>query len=108
MLATTLREHSPMPGFRIGDGARRGRLVSLVVDGAAVPAHEGETVAAALLAAGLLPLRASPRRGEPRGAFCFMGICQECVVWRDRRLVQACLVPVSDGLAIATAAPHAE
>jgi aerobic-type carbon monoxide dehydrogenase small subunit (CoxS/CutS family) len=63
-----------------------------------VPA--GRSVAAALLAVGIRKLRESPRAGGPRGAFCMMGVCQECVVRIDGHLRQACMVPVTPGLAI--------
>jgi hypothetical protein len=47
--------------------------VSLVVDGVPVPAYEGESVAAALLAAGRRALRTTFRRPEQRGMYCGIG-----------------------------------
>jgi D-hydroxyproline dehydrogenase subunit gamma len=64
--------------------------ISIRVDGRDVQAVEGEALIGALHAAGLLTLRASPRGGTPRGAFCFMGACQECRIRVDGRLVLAC------------------
>jgi predicted molibdopterin-dependent oxidoreductase YjgC len=61
----------------------------------------GLNVAAALLSAGITDLRTSPS-GQPRGAFCMMGVCQECVVTIDGSIRQACLVRVEDGMTIAT------
>jgi predicted molibdopterin-dependent oxidoreductase YjgC len=87
-----------------GDGRRPGAAVTIVVDGRAVRAQAGQSLAAALLAAGIVALRESPRAGDPRGAFCFMGVCQECVVRVDGRAAQACLVRVSDGLAVSLGA----
>ncbi len=72
----------------------------VVVDGQPVPAHAGEMLVAALMAAGLLRLRDSPRRGGPRGAFCLMGACQECAILIDGRLQQACQVSVRDGMQV--------
>lgn len=89
-----------MTALRIADGFQRGAATSLDVDRLAVAAHRGETLAAALMAAGLLRLRRSPRDGTPRGAFCFMGVCQECVVQVDGVLRQACQVVVEDGLRV--------
>ncbi len=74
--------------------------VTIMVDGAPLRLPEGASLAAALLAAGVRKLRESPRAGAPRGAFCFMGACQECAVMIDGRLQQACLVAVRDGMAI--------
>ena len=78
----------------------RGAMVQLYVDGLPVQAHAGETLAAALMAAGLLHLRDSPRAGAPRGAFCMMGVCQECLVQVDGALRQSCLAPVRDGMIV--------
>jgi len=89
-----------MTALRIADGFRRGAAVTLDVDGVATSAHRGETLAAALLAAGLARLRHSPRDVSPRGAYCFMGVCQECVVRVDGVLRQSCQVPVDDGLVV--------
>lgn len=89
-----------MTALRVKDGFRRGAAVTFQVDGAAVGGHRGETLAAALLAAGLTRLRHSPREGAPRGAYCFMGVCQECVVQVDGVLRQSCQVPVEDGLVV--------
>jgi predicted molibdopterin-dependent oxidoreductase YjgC len=89
-----------MTALRIADGFQRGAGVTFVVDGMAVAAHRGETLAAALMAAGLLRLRHSPRDFAPRGAFCFMGVCQECVVRVDGVLRQSCQVAAEDGLAV--------
>ena len=74
--------------------------VKIRVDDALGTACEGESVAAALLAAGILHLRSSPRQGEPRGMFCAMGVCQECLVEVDGRAVPACMTPVREGMSI--------
>lgn len=81
--------------------AQRGARVTIVVDGLAVAAHEGEMLAAALMAAGLFRLRPSPHAGTARGAFCLMGVCQECVVRVDGALAQSCMVPVVAGMEVA-------
>ncbi len=60
-------------------GVIRGKKIRLTVDGRPVTAHEGETVHAALTAAGIKGLKNS-RSSQPRGVFCGMGICYECLV----------------------------
>lgn len=75
--------------------------VSIFVDGERVGARVGQSVAAALLSAGIVELRRSPSANQPRGAFCLMGLCQECAILIDGSLQQACLVPVRDGMQIA-------
>ena len=77
--------------------------VPLTIDGKPFVAHAGDTVAAALLAAGQVAFRTSPVTGAARGPFCLMGSCFECLVtidgFADR---QACLVPVAAGMRIQT------
>jgi predicted molibdopterin-dependent oxidoreductase YjgC len=76
----------------------RGPALTITVDGAAVTAHEGESIAAALLASGRRSTRWTARTGEPRGYFCGMGVCQDCLVTVDGLPnVRACMTPVRDG-----------
>lgn len=84
------------------DGAvARGREVELLVDGRPLRAFEGETVAAALLAAGRRAFRTTARRGEPRGMYCGIGLCFDCVMTLDGRPnVRACQTPVRAGMCV--------
>jgi predicted molibdopterin-dependent oxidoreductase YjgC len=87
---------------RLPDDGRA--AVTIVVDGTPVAARAGDSVAAALLASGLRAFRATALSGAPRGPFCMMGACFDCVVTVDgRRGVQACLTRVADGMRIDTA-----
>ncbi|MDR8407770.1 (2Fe-2S)-binding protein [Nonomuraea sp. 3-1Str] len=67
--------------------------------GAAVPAEPGQSVGAALVAAGILDWRVTRKAGRPRGLFCGIGVCFDCLITidgvSDRR---ACLVPAADGM----------
>jgi sarcosine oxidase subunit alpha len=84
-------------------GISRGRRVQIVVDEVPVQAYEGESVAASLLAAGRRGLRVTPRGGEPRGMYCGIGVCFDCVMTFDgERAARACLTPVRDGLRVET------
>ncbi len=85
---------------RIEGAVERPTEVEILVDGKPVKAFAGECVAAALLAAGINTFRTSPNRNDPRGPFCMMGVCQECVVRIDGRVVTACMEPVHDGLEV--------
>ena len=88
---------------RLAGGVSRGQRVGLVVDGDEVPAYEGESVAAALLAAGRRGLRETPRRGDRRGMYCGIGLCFECVVVVDGQGgVRACMTPVRAGMRVGT------
>jgi predicted molibdopterin-dependent oxidoreductase YjgC len=81
----------------------RGRKITLLVDGRPCVAHEGETVHAALLAAGIRTLRTAGKTGEPRGIFCGMGICCECRVTINGVPDQlACMTLAADSMQIET------
>lgn len=92
---------------RIDAGVQRPAQVTITVDGRAMPAYPGESVAAALLASGNRAFRRS-RRGEPRGPFCNMGVCFECVVEIDGERVRACLASVVDGMVVSTSEADAD
>lgn len=64
--------------------ALRPAPVTIYVNGAAVDAYPGETVATALLAAGNARFRTG-RDGAPRAPVCNMGVCFECAVTVDGR-----------------------
>ena len=77
--------------------------VRLSVDGKPVAALPGDSVAAALLAAGILACRTTPVSGAPRAPYCMMGVCFECLVTIDGvGSRQACLIEVRDGMAVET------
>lgn len=69
-------------------------------DGQKISAPRGTSVAAALLASGRSSLRATPVSGAPRGPFCMMGACFDCLVQIDGVTVQACMTSVADGLVV--------
>lgn len=77
--------------------------LAITIDGMPFTAREGDSVAAALLASGHLACRTTPISETPRGPYCLMGVCFECMVEVDGRPnQQACLVPVAPGMRIAT------
>jgi predicted molibdopterin-dependent oxidoreductase YjgC len=88
-------------------GAQATQRATMLVDGQPVVAPVGISVAAALLSSGRLVLRHSPTDDAPRGAFCLMGVCQECTVMIDGRAERACMTAVRDGLSISLRGPHA-
>ena len=75
--------------------------VSLSIDGKPIEARPGDTVAAALLAAGFQHCRTSAVSGQLRAPYCMMGVCFDCLVNIDgvgNR--QSCLVPVREGMRV--------
>lgn len=78
-----------------------GRLVTVSVDGKVIQAVEGEPIAAALLAQGIRVMRKTPRYGEPRGVFCGIGRCTDCIMTVDGiPNVRTCVTAVKEGMII--------
>jgi predicted molibdopterin-dependent oxidoreductase YjgC len=66
-----------------------------------VAAQEGESVAVALLAAGVHTTRLTAVSGARRGPYCLMGACFECLAMVDGRAnVQTCMTPVREGMRV--------
>ena len=58
------------------------------------PFDAGQSIGAALVAAGVASWRTTRRGARPRGLFCGIGVCFDCLVTVDDRPNQrACLVP---------------
>jgi hypothetical protein len=75
--------------------------VALTVDGRTVRARAGDSVAAAMLAAGLIDCRDTAVSGTPRAPYCLMGVCFDCLVTIDGVANrQGCLVAVAEGMAV--------
>ena len=61
----------------------RGEAFELEVDGVRIKAYEGETVAAALTAAGIRIAHKTAKRDQPRGVCCGIGLCYSCTMIID-------------------------
>lgn len=77
-----------------------GPNVRLSFDGRVYDLPAGANLAAALLAAGVRRFRATPVSGAPRGPFCMMGACFDCLVEIDGVTRQACMSEVREGMVI--------
>ncbi|MFD5540772.1 (2Fe-2S)-binding protein [Streptomyces sp. NPDC127079] len=83
--------------------ARPGPAFTVTFDGREIGALPGQTVAAALWASGVTSWRSTRGAGRPRGVFCGIGICFDClVVVNDRPNQRACLAPLRPGDVIRT------
>jgi aerobic-type carbon monoxide dehydrogenase small subunit (CoxS/CutS family) len=72
--------------------------VTIYVNGAPLVVQAGRSIGAALLATCGPALRVTGRQGAPRGMYCGMGICFDCLITIDGRPGQrACMVPVRAG-----------
>lgn len=85
-------------GNRLDLGDRR--PVVFTFGGREVTAREGDSLAMALWAVGERDLRQSSRDGAPRGVWCNMGICYDCLVVVNGDTVRACTTPVRDGMTV--------
>ncbi|MFE3453608.1 (2Fe-2S)-binding protein [Nonomuraea sp. NPDC059194] len=75
----------------------------ITVDGRPVPVIPGQSVGAALHAAGITSWRTTRHGGRPRGLFCGIGVCFDCLVTVNGRESQrACLVEAMPGDEVTT------
>jgi predicted molibdopterin-dependent oxidoreductase YjgC len=82
---------------------KRKQKVTVSVNGTEIEAYRGETVLAALIAAGYKTLKKNPVNQEPRGALCGMGVCFECTVTINGvPNIRACMTEVREGMSIET------
>ncbi|WP_457256408.1 (2Fe-2S)-binding protein [Pedococcus sp. P5_B7] len=76
-------------------------MVTLSFNGRPISAQAGQSVGAALMDAGIRSWRTTRRNQRPRGLFCGIGICFDCLLTIDSQLNQrACLVTVRDGMTL--------
>ena len=74
--------------------------LTFLFEGREIEGRKGETIAAALTAAGILPIRRT-RNGSARGLFCGMGVCQDCLVEIDGTPNQrACMTKLECGMRV--------
>ena len=78
----------------------RGAPIDFYFDERRVTGRPGQSVAIALWEAGIRTLRRSPVDRAPRGMFCAIGVCQECVVMIGEVRRPACMTLVQPGLRV--------
>ena len=84
----------------LGGAVERGPAVTVLLDGEPVTAYLGETVATVLFAQGAIATRTTVG-GSPRGVFCGMGVCFDCLTVVDGEPnTRACMTWVRDGMRI--------
>jgi predicted molibdopterin-dependent oxidoreductase YjgC len=83
------------------DDLSQRRRVKISVDGNTIEAFEGESIAAAMYAAGMRVHRTTPKNDEPRGIFCNIGRCTDCIMKVDGQPnVRTCVTRVKDGMVV--------
>lgn len=78
--------------------------MNFTFEGRAYAGFAGESIASAMMRAGLVSLRQTRQSGQMRGYYCGMGICWECAVHVDGEgIVRSCCHPISEGQVISLA-----
>ena len=81
----------------------KGNLVKFTYDGKELEGCEGEPIAAALKACGVMVHRYTKKEHKPRGIFCAIGRCTDCVMIVDGQPnVRTCVTPLKEGMKIQT------
>lgn len=81
----------------------KGELVSFFFDGTELHGYEGEPIAAALKAEGVMIHRYTQKEHKPRGIFCAIGRCTDCVMIVDGKPnVRTCVTPLAAGMKVQT------
>ena len=81
----------------------KGRKVTFYYNDMPVEGYEGEPIAAALKAAGVMVHRYTKKEHKPRGIFCAIGRCTDCVMVVDGKPnVRTCMTPLAEGMKVQT------
>lgn len=81
----------------------KGKQVVFTCDGKKIIGCEGEPIAVALKAAGIMVHRYTKKRHEPRGIFCAIGRCTDCVMIVDGKPnIRTCVTPLKAGMIVQT------
>lgn len=81
----------------------KGRTVSFTFDGKELQGCEGEPIAIALKNAGVMVHRYTKKEHKPRGIFCAIGRCTDCVmIVNGQPNVRTCITPLEEGMEVRT------
>lgn len=79
------------------------KKVKFYLDGKELEGYEGEPIAAALRNLGILTHRYTSKNHEPRGLFCAIGRCTDCVMIVDGQPnIRTCVTPLKAGMQVQT------
>ena len=79
------------------------KLVTFTYNGQTLEGYEGEPIATALKANGVMAHRYTAKTHEPRGVFCAIGRCTDCVmIVDDMPNVRTCITPLEEGMKVET------
>lgn len=79
----------------------KGREVTFIFDGKEMKGCEGEPIAMALKANGVVIHRYTKKEHKPRGVFCAIGRCTDCVmVVNGKPNVRTCVTPLEESMIV--------
>lgn len=79
------------------------KIVKFTYDDKELEGYEGEPIAAALKAAGVMVHRYTAKGHKPRGIFCAIGRCTDCVMIVDGKPnIRTCVTPLREGMQVRT------
>jgi predicted molibdopterin-dependent oxidoreductase YjgC len=83
-------------------GIDKGRkTISIFFDGKKIKALKGDTIASALISNGILKFSVTRKNKEPRGYFCGIGLCTDCMMTVNGvRNVRTCITEVEENMKI--------
>ena len=85
------------------DDYEKGKQVAFFFDGNKLYGYEGEPVAMALKAAGVMVAHYTHKKNEPRGVFCAIGRCTDCVMIVDGKPnTRTCITPLKENMQVET------
>lgn len=97
IMTERIQEH-PILGVQ-----KKGEPVRFTLDGKEMIGMEGEPIATALKACGVMVHRYTKKEHKPRGIFCAIGRCTDCVMVVDGiPNVRTCITPLKAGMEIKT------
>ncbi|MHB1391531.1 MAG: (2Fe-2S)-binding protein [Clostridia bacterium] len=77
------------------------KMVKICIDGNELMVYEGEMIAAALIANDINIFRYTKHKHNPRGIYCGIGRCTDCVMMVDGiPNVRTCITPAKEGMII--------
>ena len=81
----------------------KGKKIQFTFDGQSMEGFEDEPIAIALRSNGVLIHRYTTRRNEPRGMFCAIGRCTDCIMVVDGKPnIRTCVEPLKEGMKVET------
>jgi len=79
------------------------RIIEFTFNGQRLKGLEGEPIAIALKAAGVMIHRYTKKYHKPRGIFCAIGRCSDCVMIVDGKPnIRTCITPLKEGTTVVT------